>query len=114
MLKEVGNEELLRAIRVAVRGEAAFGPKSATQLAKHLRDLESKLEDYAFTDLSPREIDVLRLVAEGKTNKEIGTVLHLSGITIRNYVSTILEKLGLANRIELALYASKHNLSDIL
>jgi DNA-binding NarL/FixJ family response regulator len=112
VLKEVGNKELLRAIRAAAEGETAFGPKSSTQLAKHLRDLESKLEDYAFKDLSAREMDVLRLVAAGKSNKDIGAVLHISAVTVRNYVSNILKKLGLTNRIELALYAVKHNLSS--
>ncbi len=114
VLKEVGNEELLRVIHTAMQGETALDPRVTTRLTKRLQTLESELKDYAFKDLSLRELDVLTRVAEGKSNKEIGGELHLSVNTVRNYVSTILEKLGLTNRIELALYAVKHNLSDIL
>lgn len=114
VLKEVGNEELLRVIHTAMQGETALDPRVTTRLTKRLQTLESELKDYAFKDLSLRELDVLTRVAEGKSNKEIGAELHLSVNTVRNYVSTILEKLGLTNRIELALYAVKHNLSDIL
>jgi two-component system, NarL family, response regulator DevR len=53
-------------------------------------------------------------VARGKTNAEIGSILHLSEKTVRNYVSTILEKLNLSNRIELATFAVQHNLFDRL
>ncbi len=111
VLKDVGNEKLVQAIRTAMRGETALDSRSATRLVERFRVLESQLEEYAFKDLSPREMDVLSIVAEGKSNKEIGARLNLSDITVRNYVSTILDKLRLANRIELALYAVKHKLS---
>lgn len=52
------------------------------------------------------------LAAQGKSNKEIGAALHLSEITVRNYLSNVLEKLSLANRVELAVYAARHHWPD--
>ena len=71
-----------------------------------------KREEDAFHDLSERELDVLYEVSLGKTNAEIAQSLNLSEKTARNYVSVILEKLQLSNRIELATYAIKHHLSE--
>lgn len=111
VLKEAGNEKLIQAIRTAMKGETTLDSKSASHLVKRFRDLESQLEGMAFKDLSSREMDVLRIIADGKSNKQIGAQLKLRENTIRNYVSTMLDKLGLTNRIELALYAVKHKLS---
>lgn len=110
VLKEVGGEELIRAVRAAVRGETALDPQSAARVVARLRDLESRAERDAVRDLSARERDVLVLVAEGKSNKEIAAALGLSEITARNYVSNLLDKLGLTNRVELAAFAAKHQL----
>ena len=63
---------------------------------------------------SERELEVLRLVAAGKTNREIAKALYLGEGTVRNYVSSILSKLGLTNRAEAAAYAVEHNLKDYL
>ncbi len=112
VVKDVGNEKLLQAIHTAYSGETALDSKSATRLAEQFRKLDSQLESFAFKDLSHREMDVLRVLARGKSNREIGGELNLSEVTVRNYVSTIFSKLGLSNRIELALYAVKHKLSD--
>ncbi|MBI4768944.1 MAG: response regulator transcription factor [Chloroflexi bacterium] len=110
VLKQVGNEELIRAVQAAARGETALDPQTAARVVARLRDLETKSEADVFRDLSPREMDVLALVAEGKSNKQIGAVLHLSDVTVRNYVSNILDKLGLTNRVELAAFAMTHHL----
>ena len=114
VLKQVGNEELLRAITAAARGEALLDPSTTTRLLSRVREVERKNIEDAFRQLSDRELDVLAEVARGKTNAEIGRVLNLSEKTVRNYVSTILEKLDLSNRIELALYAVEHHLFDKL
>ncbi len=111
VLKELGNEELLRAIRSAVRGEVALDPRSSSHLVRRLRELESHQTAPAFKDLSPREIDVLKVLAEGKSNREIGSALDLREATVRNYVSSILEKLALRNRVELALFATEHRIT---
>ena len=114
VLKQVGNEELLRAITAAARGEALLDPSTTARLLSRVREVERKNIEDAFRQLSDRELDVLAEVARGKTNAEIGRVLNLSEKTVRNYVSTILEKLDLSNRIELALYAVEHHLFDKL
>jgi two-component system, NarL family, response regulator DevR len=114
VLKQVGNDELLRAIAAAARGEALLDPATTARLLSRVRDAGRRAEDDAFRELSDREMDVLTEVARGKTNAEIGSILHLSEKTVRNYVSTILEKLNLSNRIELATFAVQHNLFDRL
>lgn len=114
VLKQVGNEELLRAISAAARGEALLDPSTTARLLSRVRETERKMDDDAFRDLSNRELDVLAQVARGKTNAEIGDTLNLSEKTVRNYISVMLEKLHLTNRIELATYAVEHHLSDRL
>src|SRR5512142_2565544 len=112
VLKKVGNEELLRAIAAAARGEALLDPGTAAKLLTRVRAAEKKSEKDAFRDLSPREMDVLALVARAKTNGEIGQALGLTEKTVGNYVSTILEKLHLSNRIELATYAVENHIRE--
>ncbi len=68
----------------------------------------------AFANLTEQELRVLELVAEGRTNREIAQVLFLGEGTVRNYVSSILSKLGLTNRAEAAAYAVQHNLREYL
>jgi len=114
VLKKVDSEELIRAIRAAYNGENAFDAQTTSQMVARLKKLESFMEDNAFKELSQREIDVLALVAEGDANKEIGEKLNLTETTVRNYVSNILSKLALRNRIELATYAVNHHLKDHL
>lgn len=114
VLKQVGNEELLRAIAAAARGEALLDPSTTARLLSRVREAERKADEDAFRDLSDRELDVLAEVARGKTNAEIGKILNLSEKTVRNYLSTVLEKLHLSNRIELATYAVEHHLFEKL
>jgi DNA-binding NarL/FixJ family response regulator len=114
VLKQVGNDELLRAIAAAARGEALLDPSTTARLLTRVRAAERQAEEDAFRDLSDREMDVLVEVARGKTNAEIGAKLNLSEKTVRNYVSTILEKLHLTNRVELATYAVGHHLFERL
>jgi DNA-binding NarL/FixJ family response regulator len=112
VLKQVGNEELLRAIQAAARGEALLDPKTTTRLLTRVRAADRKAEEDAFRDLSDREMDVLAPLARGKTNAEIGRLLNLSEKTVGNYIGSMFEKLGLNNRIELAAYAYEHHLFE--
>lgn len=114
VLKQVGNEELLRAIRAAARGEALLDPSTTARLLSRVREAERKADEDAFRDLSDREMDVLVHLAKGKTNAEIGALLNLSEKTVGNYVSKMFEKLQLSNRIELAAYAYEHHLFERL
>jgi len=114
VLKQVDNAELLRAIAAAARGEALLDPATTARLLARVRDTERKADEDAFRELSDRQLDVLAPLARGKTNAEIGKLLNLSEKTVSNYVSTILDKLHLSNRIELATYAVEHHLFDRL
>lgn len=112
VLKQVGNEELIRAIQAAARGEASLDPSTTARLLTRVREAERKADEDAFRLLSDREMDVVVHLARGKTNAEIGQLLHLSEKTVGNYVSATFEKLHLNNRIELAAYAYEHHLFE--
>ncbi|MBI2331675.1 MAG: response regulator transcription factor [Chloroflexi bacterium] len=112
VLKQVGNEELIRAVQAAARGEALLDPSTTARLLSRVREAERKAKEDAFRELSDREMDVLMHLAKGKTNAEIGKLLNLSEKTVGNYVSNMLEKLHLSNRIELAAYAYEHHLFE--
>lgn len=112
ILKEVGNEEVLRGIRAAASGGSVLDAATTSRLLARVRATEHRADEEAFSDLSERELEVLYEISQGKTNAEIAASLNLSEKTARNYVSSILEKLQLSNRIELATYAIKHNLAS--
>jgi two-component system, NarL family, response regulator DevR len=114
VLKQLGNDDLLRAVRAVGRGDAVLDPAVTRQLLARVRRAEHEAHGAAFQDLSERELEVLALVAEGKTNAEIAEALILSEKTVRNHVSTILEKLELTNRIEAATYAVRHHIERFL
>ncbi len=114
ILKEVGNEEVLHGIRAAAAGGSVLDAATTSRLLARVRAAEHKADEEAFRGLSDRELEVLNELSQGKTNAEIAASLNLSEKTARNYVSSILEKLHLANRIELATYAIKHNLAERL
>jgi len=114
VLKQVGNEELLRAIEAVRQGEALLDPQVTQRVLKRMRQTEQLLDASAFRDLSERELEVLFLVSQGNSNREIAEILALSEKTVRNHVSNLLEKLGKSNRIELATYAVKHRLATYL
>jgi two-component system response regulator DevR len=114
VLKQVGNEELLRAIEAVRRGEALLDPQVTQRVLQRMRQTERLLDASAFRDLSKRELEVLHLVSQGKSNREIAEVLSVSEKTVRNHVSSLLNKLGLNNRIELATYAVKHRIATFL
>jgi len=109
VLKQVGNDDLIRAIETVARGEAMLDPSITGQVLAKLRKA-TRIE--AFADLTEQELKVLSLIAQGHTNKEIATNLHLGEGTVRNYVSSIFGKLGLSNRAEATGYAVRHNLDD--
>jgi two-component system response regulator DevR len=114
LLKEVGNEEVLSGIRLAAKGNSVMDAATTSRLFARVRANERKEQEDAFRDLTEREMVILNEVAQGKTNAEIAQSLNLSEKTARNYVSILLEKLHLNNRIELATYAVKYHLSERL
>lgn len=114
VLKQADNEALLRAIAAAARGEAPMDPALTARLMARVREAERQADDNAFRDLARRELEILAEVARGKSNAAIAHGLNLSEKTVSNYVSRILEKLRLSNRIELATYAVEHRLDERL
>ena len=114
VLKQVGGNDLIRAIEAAARGEAMLDPSLTQRVFSEIRHSIQKEEAAAFNDLTSQEMQVLALIAEGRTNREIAKELFLSEGTVRNYVSSILSKLSVSNRAEAAAYAIQHHLKDYL
>lgn len=111
LLKDSGPEALLQAIRDVYRGESSLHPAVARKLIRELNqpsDLPPTEEP-----LTERELEVLRLVARGLSNQEIGEKLVISEGTVRIHVSNILSKLHLANRTQAALYALQEGLAKL-
>lgn len=114
VLKQIGGDDLVRAIEAVGRGEALLDPSLTQRVFEEVRKAQREEEASAFAELTHQEMQVLQLVSEGKTNREIAEALYLGEGTVRNYVSNILGKLGVANRAEAAAYAVQHNLKDYL
>jgi two-component system response regulator DevR len=114
VLKQIGGEDLVRAIEAVGRGEALLDPAVTQRIFQEVRKAAKEEEASAFSALTQQEKHVLLLVSEGKTNREIAKALFLGEGTVRNYVSSILSKLGVSNRAEAAAYAVEHNLRDYL
>jgi DNA-binding NarL/FixJ family response regulator len=111
VLKDAEAEEVAAAVRAAYAGEVHLDPAVARLLAQRMRDRKSPKDELA-EPLTEREKDVLRLLGQGMSNKEIGAALFITERTARTYVSNILGKLGLASRTQAALYAVEHKLVD--
>jgi DNA-binding NarL/FixJ family response regulator len=114
VLKQIGGEDLVRAIEAVGRGEALLDPAVTHRIFQEVRKAAKEEEASAFSALTKQERHVLLLVSEGKTNREIAKALFLGEGTVRNYVSSILSKLGVSNRAEAAAYAVEHNLRNYL
>jgi two-component system response regulator DevR len=114
VLKQIGSDDLVRAIEAVGRGEALLDPSVTRRVLERVREAARRDEAAAFADLTEQELRVLALIAEGKTNREIARALYLGEGTVRNYVSSILSKLGVTNRAEAAAFAVRHNLKEYL
>jgi two-component system response regulator DevR len=114
VLKQIGGDDLIRALDAVGRGEALLDSAVTQRVFQEVRRAVKEEEASAFANLSQQEKHVLLLVSEGKTNREIAKALFLGEGTVRNYVSSILSKLGVSNRAEAAAYAVEHNLKDHL
>ena len=104
VLKEVGPEELVRAVRKAAAGEAVLHPRVAARVVRELHGARRE-EPNAFRELSDRELEVLKLIADGLSNAEISPRLYVSEKTVKSHVGNILSKLNLADRTQAAVYA---------
>ena len=114
VLKQIDSEGLIKSLEAVSRGEASLDPAVTQRVFQEVRKAVKEEEAASFVNLSQQEKMVLKLVSEGKTNREIAQALYLGEGTVRNYVSSILSKLGVSNRAEAAAYAVEHNLREYL
>lgn len=97
---------ILPALRAICSGQTVFGKQIMSKIPDLIR--KEKEFDYSFYEINDREREVIRLIAEGYSNKEIASELYLSEGTVRNYLSTILDKLQLRDRTQVAVFYYKH------
>jgi DNA-binding NarL/FixJ family response regulator len=109
LLKEIDEENLVRAIINVASGQSILDPAVTRRVLERVKNPEATLGKEKLEMLSPQERRVLALVAEGKTNKEIGVALGLSDKTVKNYLSNILEKLQLTRRSQAAAFFVQHS-----
>lgn len=111
LLKDSSPQEILTAIRQVYRGEMSMNPRIAKKLMRELQR-SSELSP-SEEPLTVREVEVLKLIAQGLSNQEIAEKLVISERTVRTHVTNILGKLHLANRTQVALYALREGLADL-
>lgn len=114
LLKDAPPARLVEAIRAAARGESFLQPSIAAKVLAEFNRLSPKRSPVHRTltleKLSSRELEVLRQLAEGKSNKEIGVALHLAEGTVKNHLSNVFGKLGVLDRTQAALWARENGL----
>jgi DNA-binding NarL/FixJ family response regulator len=105
VLKQIGSSDLVDAVRRVAAGQSLLDPAVTTKVLDRLRHGQD--EPSELTQLTERERQILELIAEGLTNRQIGTRLHLAEKTVKNYVSSLLAKLGFERRTQAAVLAAK-------
>ena len=110
LLKDATRVQLLQAIRDVANGQASIQPSIAMKVIQEIDHPAHLL--FTVDPLTPRELETLKLIARGKSNQEIATDLQVHERTVAKYVSSILEKLQLANRTQAALYAIREGLTE--
>ena len=106
VLKQIRGNELVAAIRRVAAGESLLDPVVTTRVLERLRSPQAQAED-PLRGLTPQERHILDHIAEGMTNRQIGEAMFLAEKTVKNYVSNLLSKLGMARRSEAAAYAAR-------
>jgi two-component system, NarL family, response regulator DevR len=106
VLKQIRANELIDSIRRVAAGESLLDPAMTARLLERMRD--GAPEDELIARLSAQEHRVLVLLADGLTNRQIAGQMYLSEKTIKNYVTAVLTKMGMARRTEAAVYAARH------
>ncbi|MGI9079564.1 MAG: response regulator [Acidimicrobiales bacterium] len=110
LLKDSSFDTVVDGVRAVARGESLINPSMATKLMAEFAAMAEGRPAEAAGRLSDRELDVLRLVAQGRTNKEAAAALNLSENTVKNHMANILDKLHLRSRVEAAVYALRTKL----
>ena len=113
LLKEISIDELGAAIRSVHGGQSLITPSMATKLMAEFAAMARRGTEARLPKLTPRELDVMRAIARGMSNREIARVLFISENTVRSHVQNILDKLQLNSRMEAAIYAMREKLVDL-
>ncbi len=114
LLKEISIEEVANAIRAVVTGQSLISPSMASKLLSEFNNLAKQAQQKVIAPkLTDRELQVLKLVAQGMSNREAAETLFISENTVKNHVRNILEKLHLHSRMEAVVYAVREKLLDI-
>jgi DNA-binding NarL/FixJ family response regulator len=108
LLKQVTGIDLVGAVRIVSAGGSLLDPKATSLVLERLRRGDEP-KDPRYASLSPQERRILELIADGLTNRQIGAEMYLAEKTVKNYVSSMLHKLGMARRTEAAVYATELN-----
>jgi len=114
VLKRIGSNELVRAVERVSQGDGTLDPSLTKAVFERVREANKAEDASAFADLTSQELQVLALVAQGLTNRQIAVRLYLGEGTVRNYVSSVLSKINVSNRAEAAIYAVKHNIQKVV
>lgn len=116
VLKGALPDELLETIRAVANGQVLFGPAIANRILRFFNEQESSfkasLPEEAFPELTPRELEVLGLIAQGDNNSDIAEKLVISGKTVRNHITNIFSKLQVADRAQAIIKAREAGLND--
>jgi DNA-binding NarL/FixJ family response regulator len=112
VLKTVANRDLIEACRATMRGEPFLYPAAVRALVRDYLDRASRGEETPEDPLTPRELEVVKLIAEGMTSDEIARELFISKKTVDRHRANVLEKLGVRNRVELTRYAIRRGLVE--
>lgn len=114
VLKRIGDNDLVHTVERVSNGENILDPAMTATVFAEVHKIDEHQRAAAFSELTPQELSVLSLVAQGLTNRQIAVKLYLGEGTVRNYVSSILAKIGVSNRAEAAAYAVKHKINEIV
>jgi NarL family two-component system response regulator LiaR len=106
--RAAGVDQVVESVRAAARGESVLGPRIAARLVRELR--EASTRSRPLDALSPREVEVLAVLARGRANREIARMLSISEETVKAHVSSILAKLHLADRTQAAIFGLQQRL----
>ncbi len=112
LLKQIRGRDLVSALEAVGRGDSLLDPAVTERVLERVRRIATGDEKDELSELTAQERKILRLVADGKTNKEIATEVFLSDKTVKNYVSSILSKLNLQRRAQAAAFVAKHRLGE--
>src|SRR5690606_24437582 len=109
VLKQIRGSDLVTAVRTVARGQSLLDPSATTKLMARLRGGQQKEQERpdALPGLTEREREILALIGEGLTNRQIGQRLYLAEKTVKNHISRLLAKLGVERRIQAAVIATE-------